>query len=67
MKRYKKFNEKMTKGIGTCVSELEKKAKGGKVTHKQVEDEMVQCGLHPDDDYPDVEDALEGEGITVKK
>lgn len=35
------------------------------ITASRVMDLMSEEGLHPDDDYPDVEQALEGEGVRV--
>lgn len=35
------------------------------ITASRVMDLMGEEGLHPDDDYPDVEQALEAEGVRI--
>jgi hypothetical protein len=44
-----------------------KKKYGKTVKYDVISSAMAEEGLHPDDDYPDLLDALEGIGVKVKK
>ena len=44
-----------------------KKKYGRSISYNDLSSEMSQEGLHPDDDFPDLEDKLKGMGVKVKK
>ena len=53
--------------VNNCVNSLVAMAKNKKIKMDDVWTEMAILGLHPDDDYPDVEQGLELEGIKIIK
>jgi len=62
----KYLNESNMMKVFAVVESLKKIAKNKTVSYKDVEQAIISAGLHPDDDWPDVQATLEDEGITIK-